>query len=207
MPHKFLTFIALTSFTFCTAQSKKEILLDENDKTITVEQFKKKIAPPDYKFTYAAFENDTAIFVKTLLRKEDGILPNEVRKEVLGELSKITGEQIQDNKPIVINYFYEEFTANKRKMIEHYTSNKKYEKFFAQHSEYLQFFIADNEVKFDKKGIFKDKDNKIKSLLFPYPITVSYIIIWPDGRYYRQLSEYRLDEIPDKVKAGRINKR
>jgi hypothetical protein len=91
-------------------------------------------------------------------------------------------------------------------VIEYYTSNKRYEKFFAKHPEYMQFFIAQNNVKFKGNKIYSDVDNKLRTLLFPYPIAANYIIIWPDGKYYKQLNEYRLDEIPQKVKAGAKNK-
>lgn len=133
MLNRYLTLLVLTTFTFCAAQTKKEILLDENNKPITVQQFKQKIAAPEYKFTMTTFANDTAVFAKALLRKEEGKLSPEVRTEILSELKKITGREIQNDKPIVINYFYEEVTTNRRQMIEHYTTDKKYEKFFTKH--------------------------------------------------------------------------
>lgn len=202
MLNRYLTFLAITTFTFCAAQSKKEILLDENDMPITVQQFKQKIAAPEYKFTIAFFENDTVLIAKAVLRKEEGQFSPDVRTEILTELRKITGKEIQIDKPIVINYFYEEVTTNSSQMIEHYTTDKNYKKFFNKHPEYLQFFIAQNNVKFKGDNIYRDTDSKLRKLLFPYAIAANYIIIWPDGKYYKQLSEYRQDEIPGKVKAG-----
>lgn len=201
MLNRYLTFLAITTFTFCAAQSKKEILLDENDMPITVQQFKEKIVTPGQKFTYTTFENDTAVFGKIVLTEERGLLTQEMRANILDELRKITGKEIQEAKPIVINYFYEQVTT-KRQMIEHYTSDKNYKKFFKEHLEYLQFFIAQNNVKFKQKNLLRDTDSKLSKILFPYPIAVNYIIIWPDGKYYKWLGEYSQFKIPDKIKAG-----
>jgi hypothetical protein len=87
----FPVFLCCTFIALGQTKSKKEILLDENDYLITVQEFQQKIASPNYKYTYAIFENDTAIFAKALLRREEGRLSPEFRSEILAELRKITG--------------------------------------------------------------------------------------------------------------------
>jgi hypothetical protein len=203
-----MTIRLLSVVLFCTiissaqTNAKKEILLDEYDKPISVEQFKQKIAPPLYNYVYTIFENDTAVIAKTLVRKQDGNLNLKERELIIGQLEKISGKKIDNNQTIVINYFYEEATSNRRKMIEHYTEDRQYRKFFDKNSQYQQFFIKEKHVNFNRNKVVTDTDDVIRSLLFPYPISVSYIIIWPDGKFYKQLNEYRLDEIPQKVKKN-----
>lgn len=135
------------------------------------------------------------------MRKEVGTLLLPDLKLMREELERITGKDIDSTKTIVINFFFKEDTQNKKLSIEHYTSDKKYLKFFRRNPQYLQFFITEKGYLYEKTLTHYDSNEILRDLFFKYAFATNYIIIKPSGKFYRQVSEHRQDEIPDKVKA------
>ena len=60
-----------------------------------------------------------------------------------------------------------------------------------------QFFVTEKMYVYKKKSVAEDKNGIIKKLLFENATYCgNYIILLPDGRFYRRYGEYRQDEIP-----------
>lgn len=118
------------------------------------------------------------------------------------ELSILTGKISDDKNTIIINYFYDnEDKVEMDRIIKLHYNNKKYKKFVTRNSDVVDYFIYGRGLMNSDENIYEDKKNIIRDLLFEYKFESNYIIIKPNGNYYRQVSEYRQDEIPDIIKA------
>jgi hypothetical protein len=65
----------------------------------------------------------------------------------------------------------------------------------------VQFYVSQQGFKYSKDFVFEDKDDVIRKMFFPYGLDCNYIIIKPDGSFYRQMSEHHQDQILKKAKA------
>ena len=194
--------LLLLSFTvYSQTTPKKEILLDENGKIITANDFKKKVASPKREYTYTRFENDTAVFGKIVLRKEYGTLTKEDRLKVIEELGKLSGRKIYEEQTVIVNFFYKNLTNNTTLAINHYPSDGKYKRFISRNPQYAQFFLAERGLKSEKDYVYEDQNEVIRRMLFPHNFEANYIIIKPDGKYFKHIGEYRQDDIPEILEA------
>ena len=199
----FISFTILFFTITLSAQTsaKKEYLFDENNNVITQQEFKLKTAAPEYTYTYIIIKNDTAVIAKTVLRREYGILSQEDRERIISELKNVSGKSISDDQTIVINFFYTNRTNNKTLAYNHYPADAGYKKFIRKHPQYAQFFITEKGLLHKENYVYEDTGDVIRNMLFKYPFEANYIIIKPNGHYFRHVGEYRQDEIPDILQA------
>jgi len=183
-------------------QPKKETYFDENGSRIGAVGF--KIKYENYK-TYApsiVSETDSTIVHKIIFREVYDVLQPVERETVVKILQQLTGKTIDATKTIVINFFFFEHVQNQAPCIDHYTSDKKYLKYFDKHKSSIQFFLTEKGYSYNEANIFQDSKGTIRNLLFKDRMECgNYIIIKPNGQYYKRVGEYRQDEIPDRIKA------
>ncbi|AWA28605.1 hypothetical protein HYN48_00085 [Flavobacterium magnum] len=131
-----------------------------------------------------------------------GTLSNNERNTVISELSKLSNTEIDTLKTIVINFYLSPDENPNGTCIDHYTSDWKYIKFFKKKkSKAMQFFITEKNYHYKKPFVKEDTNNVIKNLLFTDAKQCgNYIIIKPDGKFLKRLSEYRQFDIPDIIK-------
>lgn len=191
-----LSLLVISTFSLFAQTAKREILLDETNKVITEEEFKKQTAPPDYKYTYTITKNEHSVIKKLILRKELGTIKEIDRLRVISELEAISGRKVDPSQTIIINFFHEGNSENRTRTVHHYSTDGKYKRFIGRSPHIAQFFITEKGFSYNKKNIVNDKNEQIEKLLFPVPFYSNYIIIKPNGHYYKQVSEYRQDDIP-----------
>ncbi|MGQ2984190.1 hypothetical protein [Flavobacterium sp.] len=204
---KYLIIITVLFFSLYThgQTAKKEYLLDENNKPITESIFKSKIGSSDYH--YVLLETDSTLTAKLILRDQYGSITPEKRNEIIQYLTGISGIKISDDQIIVVNFYYKdpETSANKRygSCIDHYTDDRKYLRFFKNNPAAVQFFITAKDYVYSKNKTLEDKGRIFQDGFFFYGGHCgNYIIIKPDGSYYKRIGEYRQDEIPGKIEKG-----
>ncbi|AWI24415.1 hypothetical protein [Flavobacterium pallidum] len=131
-----------------------------------------------------------------------GTLSNSERNTVISDLSKLTNTEIDTLKTIVINFYRSPDKKPSGNCIDFYTSDAKYIKFFKKKkSNAVQFFITEKSFHYEKPFVKEDTNNVIKNLLFTDAKQCgNYIIIKPDGKFLKRLSEYRQSDIPDIIK-------
>lgn len=201
-PFPLLLLLLLSCNLFAQTKAKKKIFLDENNKTITESELKSRVVPPDYIFVSSTIENDTTIIKKLVLRKELGVISDENRFKIIAALEEISGNKIIPSQIIIINFFYEgDDNGSKTRTIKHYSSDKAYKRFLKKNPHITQFFITENSFKYSNDNIFKDSNDKIKDMIFQYPFYSNYIIIKPDGHYFKHVGEYRQWDIPAILEA------
>lgn len=194
--------LILLLFSLSLFAQKKEILLDENENIITGEIFKEKVKDP-YKYHYTIIETDTATVGKLVPTEEIGKMTENHRLGIIDELEKLSGRKISHSQTIVINFYFKEPEKNQRPCIDHYTTDKSYQRFFERNNEYSQFFITEKGFDYNKENVIEDKNGIIKDTAFPFVFHCgNYIIIKPNGQFLRRVSEHRQDEILDKAKEN-----
>lgn len=189
-----LLFCSLSLFS-----QKREILLDENENIISGEAFKERIKDP-YKYHYTIIETDTATVGKLVPTEEMGKMPEKERLVIIKELERLSGREISPQQTIVINFYFKEADINQRPCIDRYTADKSYQRFFKRNTEYAQFFVTEGGFDYDKENVLEDKNGVVRDNAFPYIFHCgNYIIIKPNGRFLRRVSEHRQDQIIDKL--------
>lgn len=185
---------------FSQQNLKKETYFDENGNRIGATGF--KIKYENYK-VYApsiVSETDSTITQKIVFREVYDTLQS--RETVVKVLKQLTGKTINANQNIVINFFFKEPVQNQAPSIDYYASVKKYQKYFEKHTSSIQFFMTEKNYDTGKTNVTIDDKGAIRNLLFKDNIEGgNYIIIKPNGHYYKRVGEYRQDEIPDRIKA------
>lgn len=196
MKHIILAILLCSLCTF--AQTKKEILLDENGNTISADVFKSKMALPSIYF-YTVSEIEDTRTIRLALKQVTGKLEAGQRDRILKTLESLTGKTVAPDETIIINFFFVEKTGNKRLMIDNYTTDKAYTRFLKRNSDIRQFSLTAKGYAYNKNGVIEDTTGTLQEL-FPYESGANYIIIRPDGSFLKRYGEYRQDDIPGNVK-------
>lgn len=127
----------------------------------------------------------------------DENLKESVRTELATELLELTGVKIEDSNIIIINFFINPDIIPHGSCIDHYTSDYSYKRYLKKNKNITQFFVTEKMYVYKKKSVAEDKNGIIKKLLFENATYCgNYIILLPDGKFYRRYGEYRQDEIP-----------
>jgi|GEM_PF-1865755 len=179
---------------------KAGYLFDENGEIISQKTFEEKSGTG--KYAWHISENNDSIVARIILREQYGSITIEERNEIVMALKALTGKSISNDQKIIINYFLKENPPAKQKpCIDHYSSDRVYLKFLKKNKDVFQAFITNKGFSYNKDFVFEDKNETIKKLLFKYAADCgNYIIIQPDGKFYRRIGEYRQDFIPKKLK-------
>ncbi|MBF0693958.1 MAG: hypothetical protein IR153_06250 [Flavobacterium sp.] len=189
-----LGFILIANVLFA---QKSEFTFDENEVQITQIEFKKKIETKQ--FLYTVYENDTALIGKIAKKEEFGTISKKERDEIIIALKLSTNSDFDDQKPIVINFFYKPTNAVKGTCIDHYTTDKKFKKQMKKNGV-VQFFITEKNYTY-ANNTFEDASDQIRQKLFSHNFQCgNYIIIKPNGKFYRKVSEYNQDLILENLK-------
>lgn len=193
----FLIFFTISVFSQVTL--KNEYLFDEMGNIITQQEFKKKY--DSLKYTYIITESDTAAIVRLLLLEEINSITENERQKVIDEIEHLSQKKISNDQTLIINYFFKEFTKNQKPCIDHYTIDKAYKRYFKHNTESVQIFMTQKGFDYNKDFVFEDKSETIRNLLFKYGSECgNYIIIKPNGKFYRRIGEYRQNDIINKIK-------
>jgi hypothetical protein len=127
----------------------------------------------------------------------DENLKENVRTEIVAELLELTGVKIEDSSIIIINFYINPVQISNSSCIDHYTSDYSYNRYLKKNKNITQFFVTEKMYVYKKKNVVEDKNGIIRKLLFENATYCgNYIIILPDGKFYRRYGEYRQDEIP-----------
>lgn len=153
------------------------------------------------KYTWIAYETKDSLNARLLLREEYGEISHKQKEQLLENLKEITGTSINNKLTIIINFAFKEDIPNQRHCLDYYSSVKSYRNFFRNKEQFAQVYISQQGFKYPKEFVFEDINDTIREQLFPYGSSCNYIIIKPDGRFYRQMSEHHQDKIPAKAKA------
>jgi len=197
-----VTFALMVSFVaFAQANLKKEYYIDENNKPILLAEFKGKVSlNKKYSYTVVS-ETDSTLIAKIIFTEQIGVLQLGEREAAIKALQQLTGRTVDASQTIIINYFYREPVKNQAPCIDHYTADKKYLRFISKHADYSQFFITEKGFNYNNKSVYEDISEAIRNLLFKDVVHCgNYIIIKPDGQYYKRVGEYRQDDIHYKIK-------
>lgn len=163
--------------------------------------FKEKTKNRNY--VYSLIENDTTYIGKISFREVFGEITPDLRLSLIKYLGEITESKIDSTKNIVINFFYNPKVKPNGSCIDHYTSDRKYIKYFKKNKKSIQFFITEKNYNYGKEHVFEDKDDFLRQLLFKYDFGCgNYIIIKNNGEILRRFGEYRQDEIRGKLKKN-----
>ena len=194
----FLTFYSLNIFAQTTL--KKEFYLDENNKPILLAEFKGKVSLSNkYSYTVVS-ETDSTLTTKIIFREQTGVMQPGERDAVVKALQRLTNQSVDASQTIIINFFYREPVKNQAPCIDHYTFDKKYLRFINKYTDYAQFFITEKGFNYNQ-SVYEDVSEAIRNLLFKDVVHCgNYIIIKPNGHYYKHVGEYRQDDISSKIK-------
>jgi hypothetical protein len=194
----FLVFLfSLRSFSQAT--EKPGYVLNENGENISQEIFLQQTRAG--KYTWVTYETKDSLNVRLILREEYGKISPQKKQHLLNNLKEITGTAINEKQTIIINFAFIKDTPNQRHCLDYYSSVKSYRNFFKNKEQFAQFYISQQGFNYTKEFVFEDKDDQIRKMIFPFGSNCNYIIIKPDGRFYRQMSEHHQDKIPKKAKA------
>lgn len=197
---KYLLFILFSLNCFSQTSSKPQYLFDENDQLINQDQFKNKLN--DKKIELITYEIDTAFIGRFLKKKDIGTLSSSQKIKIYNTLQNISTKKIDDSQTIIINFFYKDDTEPKGSCIDYYVNDMAYKKFLESNTAINQFFITQKDYQYKDKRVFEDKNDIIREILFKYKFDCgNYIIIKPNGNYYRKLGEYKQTEIPQNLNS------
>ncbi|NNC49564.1 MAG: hypothetical protein HKO01_03415 [Flaviramulus sp.] len=187
-----LIFLFFTNLNLYSQENKKpHYLYDETWNRLTLKEY---INKQDLRFNLPVeVENDTAVIARLVPRKSYGILKPSVKKDFLKMLSEISKRDIDSFKTIVINFHFE-----KNNSIEYYTSNNQYNKKMDRSKWIEQFYFTESGYQFESKhsDVFQDKFKVIEKLFFKdYFQGDNYVIIKPDGKFFRYYGEYQLSKV------------
>jgi len=183
------------------ATKKQGYLFDETGNTISQELFDAKIK--SQKYIWLISENKDSINARLLPRQEYGKITSEKRDELISALQELTGLPISAYQSIIINYFQKEKPLlRQRPNIDYYTSDRVYRRFIKKNKTVFQAFVTEKGFGYEKDFVYEDKNEIIKKLLFKQSADCGYIIIKPNGNYFKMNSEYRQDYIPSKLKEN-----
>jgi len=195
---KYILFILLSLNCFSQKNSKAQYLFDENDQLISQDQFKNKLN--DKKIELITYEIDTAFIGRFLKKKDIGILSSSEKIKIYNALQNISTKKIDDSKTIIINFFYKDNPEPNGSCIDYYVTDKAYRKFLENNTSLNQFFITEKNYDYKNKNVYQDKNDIIRATLFKYKFACgNYIIIHPNGNFYRKLGEYKQEEIPQNL--------
>lgn len=183
---------------------KKDYFFDINNTRITKKEYKLiKDNPMEYlKLTFAV---DTAIMHVVEKRELKGMLTGNLQKELILYLNSISDKKADSTKTLIINYY-----PGTDKCIE--TANMFYlNELFKDFVDEIntkknvaQYFIyktpKGTEFYDEKVKWYLDRDKLIENNFFPahYPCG-SYLIVYPNGKYYIYKGEYNIKTILDKI--------
>ena len=146
------------------------------------------------------YDEDGRMFAKEFLIGE-GMMSPEERLEIATELNKISRTVIDTSSTIIINFFYKGKTEPNGSCIDHYTNDSKYLRALERKKSIVQFFVTQQNYKYTKENSFEDANDLIRSKLFRYKFSCgNYVIIKPNGKFFRKLGEYQPDEIIENLK-------
>ncbi|MBY8961482.1 hypothetical protein KJK34_01830 [Flavobacterium sp. D11R37] len=196
MKSLFLTLLFFTTIQALSQAQKKEYLLNENGDITNLEAFKAKLSEG---YVYGFIESDTAIVAKLVLREETGTLQPEQVKEIREALSGLTGNSIDKSQTLIIHFFAKPNKYSESDCIDNYVTDYTYKRFIKKNPKYARFNITAKGFVYDSKKVFEDKEGVINKYFMYGLICGNYMIILPDGRFYRMMGEYIQRDIPKKL--------
>ncbi|MHA3787854.1 hypothetical protein ACX0HA_06535 [Flavobacterium hauense] len=195
----FILFL-FTINSYAQSTDKPVYVLDEKGEKISQDLFLQQSKTG--KYTWITYETKDSLNTRLIKRETYGKINLKLKEQLLEVLKTITGVIVDKDQTIVINFsFKDEYPNQKRHCLDYYTSIKPYRNFFKGQTEFAQFYISQQGFKYKKEFVFEDKDDCVRKVFFPYGLGCSYIIIKPDGKFYKQMGEHRQDVIPAIAKA------
>ncbi len=146
-------------------------------------------------------ENDTAIIGKLVYRHAYGKLNTKDRKIFLELLNKTVHNRIDSTQTILLNFIYKEMDSSIN-----YLASRKLINFFRKPKNkvtYNQFFITEKgfKAKSKKINLYEDVYDLLPRLFFKYRFRYAgYVIIAPNGKYFRHYGEYYIPSVLKQLK-------
>jgi hypothetical protein len=127
---------------------------------------------------------------------EQGVLNRDEKIKLFEELNILSNVKIDSLKTVIIHFFDKPKIRPNGSCIDHYTSDKTYSKFIKDNQTIKQFFMSQKDYKYNKKAVIEDRNNIIRTLIFEKAQSCgNYIIIKPDGKFFKVFGEYHQDLI------------
>jgi len=193
-------FLLISLSLFGQTSEKKSELFNERGEIITQQNFNQMAKSGQY--TWVIYETKDSLNARLILREQYGEINKNQKAELIAYLKEITSKKINESQTIIINFAFKQSTPNQAHCLDYYSSVKSYRNYFKNKEQFCQLYISEQGFKYPKDFVFEDKNDVIRKMLFPYGSNCNYIIIKPDGRFYRQMSEHHQDKIPSKAKAN-----
>ena len=194
-----ILFILFNCSVFCQSTEKKGYLFDETGKEISQAIFDKQAKTGNY--TWTTYETKDSINARLVLLEEYGKIDALQKQQIIDYLKEISGVTLSEEQTIIINFSFLKDTPNQRHCIDYYTSIKSYRNYFKNKKQFAQFYISQKGFSYRKDFVFEDKDDLIRKLFFGFGNSCTYVIIRPDGRFFKNMGEHHQDKIPEKAAA------
>lgn len=185
-----------TSFSVLGQSTKKEYLHDENGNEVGLEVFKAKLSEG---YIYSIEETDTTFVATLVLREETGVLSNEELNEIKYELSKLSGKTIDQTQILIVHFFAKPNQYSPGNCIDNYVKDAAYKRFLKKNPQYVRFNITEKGYTYSSKYVNEDINGIIHKFFKHGSVCGNYMIIQPDGNFFRMIGEYIQKNIPDKL--------
>lgn len=192
-------FLFFSSIAFGQSTEKRGYLFNEKGENISQGSFEQKAKSGQY--TWVVSETKDSINARLILREEYGNINVTEKKQLIDYLKEITGNEINDTETIIINFSFKEAGPNQKHCLDYYSSVKSYRNYFKGKKQFAQFYFTQQGFPYPKDFVYEDKNDVIRKLLFTYGSYCNYIIIKPNGRFFRNMGEHHQDKITSKAKA------
>ncbi len=192
----FLTLFLITSL----YAQKERYYFDDNFNPIGMKDFFNK-ENLNYEFLKLEIEIDTAIIYKIEKRELKGKLNKENHLLILNYIKKIINKEVDSSKTILINYYPGKdkcnSTGGKSYVLNLHQEYVKKLKSYKNVNQYFIYKSKDGLQELEKYfNWYPDTENVIEKSFFPLPYPCgSYLIIYPDGKYFSYKGEYYLPSI------------
>lgn len=181
---KKLLFILSFPLMIIAQNSKKEILIDVNNDTISGEAFLKKAK--DYNFFYKTTEADSSITAKLYSKIKYGTIDKSKRQLLCNELKLLANKDIDSTNIIVVNFVLKnDDNYRSSGCLYHFYHLNALSLYKQKKYKYIkQFYIKEKGCDIKLKKVIEDKNNLIKELFFDIALYCgNNLIIYPDNTY------------------------
>lgn len=198
-----LFFITLL-FSISSFSQKKEYFFDEKKNIISENEYE-NIKNKNFEFLKLTFIGDSAKINIIERREIHGTINNELHKEIISYLNNISDKKSDSTKTIIINYHPGKDNCNSTADTSYvnnlYLDFKEKIEIKKNISQYF-IFKSEKGTEFYSKKIkwYSDNDRIFENNFFPihYPCG-SYLIIYPNGKYFLYKGEYYIKTILEQI--------
>lgn len=191
----FLAISGVCSFELQAQSEPPVIYLNESGEPIDREEFDTTLGL----WHHLVLEEvtDKGVYKKLVAREAYGFLDTGTRQDLRKELERLTQSSMDDRKSWLIHFNY-----NNPDTSPAYLKSKSLRRAASRLPHIQQVFITERDYVFDhpKYPVYEDRFDAIRRLFFAdLNYGTHYLIVRPDGEYYRYLGEYSEKRLWEKV--------